>query len=242
MSHAVAVRAERLTKTLGARKVLRALDLTIHAGECVVLRGHNGTGKTTLLRCLAGLVRPDAGHVSWFGRSPAETAAHGLIGMVAHESHLYPHLTLRENLVLAGRLQGVAGPTLRADRWLEAAGLHDHSRRLPREVSQGMRRRTSIARAMLHDPPLLLLDEPFSSLDQSGRSWLAGLLRDRYEQGQTTCLVTHETATAPEVAGRVLELRAGSLWETDEGSSGRNGDAPASVNVPAPGRHEEVAA
>ncbi len=95
MSQRLAIRAERLTKTMGKRSVLRGLDLAIIEGECVVLRGDNGSGKTTLLRCLAGLARPDEGLVLWFERSPLETSARRLIGMVAHESHLYRHLTLR---------------------------------------------------------------------------------------------------------------------------------------------------
>jgi heme exporter protein A len=231
MCHRVAIRAKGLTKTLGTRTVLRGIDLVINAGEFVILRGDNGTGKTTLLRCLAGLARPDAGHVGWFERSTNETAAHRLVGMVAHESHLYPHLTLRENLVLAGRLQDVAGPVPRANRWLEAAGLDDHAGRLPREVSQGIRRRTSIARALLHDPPILLLDEPFSGLDQAGRGWLVGLLREGHEQGRTTCLVTHEAPTVRPLADRALELRSGRLW----GPSGASFVEPRA-------RHEEVMA
>ena len=231
MSHQVAIRAEGLTKSLGKHGVLRGVDLTIIAGECVTLRGDNGAGKTTLLRCLAGLARPDAGHVCWFGRSPTETATHRLVGMVAHESHLHPHLTLRENLVLAGRLQDIAGPIPRADRWLEAAGLDNHADRLPKEVSQGMRRRASIARALLHEPMILLLDEPFSGLDQAGRAWLVDLLQEGHEQGRTTCLVTHEAPSKRQVSDRVLELRSGRLW----GSPGASFAEPRA-------RHEEVMA
>ena len=242
MCHRVAIRAEGLTKTLGTRTVLRGVNLAIIAGECVVLRGDNGTGKTTLLRCLAGLVRPDAGHVRWFERSPVETAAHRLIGMVAHESHLYPHLTLRENLVIAGRLHDVSGPTRRASLWLEAAGLNEHADRLPREVSQGMRRRTSLARALVHEPPILLLDEPFSGLDQAGREWLCDLLLERQRQGRTTCLVTHEDPTTRHLADRVLELRSGRLWASAGPSSDRETDACVAASVSPRACHAEVTA
>ena len=109
MSQRVAIQAEGLMKAMGRRTVLRGVDLAVLEGECVVLKGDNGSGKTTLLRCLAGLVRPDAGFVQWFERSPLETKARRLIGMVAHESHLYPHLTLRENLTIAGRLHDLSG-------------------------------------------------------------------------------------------------------------------------------------
>jgi heme exporter protein A len=207
----IGILADGLRKTLGTRTVLRGIDLAIMEGECVVLRGENGTGKTTLLRCLAGLVRPDAGRVLWGGHSPAETAAHRLIGMVAHESHLYPQLTLRENLVLAGRLQGVAEPKRRASWWLDMAGLSQHADLLPREVSQGLRRRTSLARALVHDPPILLLDEPTAGLDDRGRAWFSELLRERHDQGRTTCLVTHEDTMTTALPCRVLELRSGRL-------------------------------
>jgi heme exporter protein A len=211
MFRRISILAEGVTKTFGARTLLRKIDLAIAEGECVVMRGENGTGKTTLLRCLAGLVRPDSGRVHWFGHSPAETSAHRLIGMVAHESQLYPHLTLRENLVLAGRLHGIGEPTRRANWWLDAAELSRHAGRLPREVSQGLRRRTSLARAMIHDPPILLLDEPTTSLDDAGRAWLFDHLRRRQELSQTTCLVTHDHPGLIPIRHRLLELRSGRL-------------------------------
>ncbi len=229
MSQRLAIRAERLTKTMGKRSVLRGLDLAIIEGECVVLRGDNGSGKTTLLRCLAGLARPDEGLVLWFERSPLETSARRLIGMVAHESHLYRHLTLRENLILAARIQSLAEPAQRAGRWLDAAGLRRFADRLPGEVSQGMRRRTSLARALLHEPPILLLDEPYSGLDQAGSEWLSHTLLDRRSQGQTTCLVTHEHPTTDWLGSRTLELRAGRLSVSD----GSESDLDPSVSISA---------
>ena len=233
MSQRVGIRAEGLTKAMGTRTVLRAVDLAIGEGECVVLRGDNGSGKTTLLRCLAGLVRPDAGHVMWFDRSPRETTARRLVGMMAHESHLYPNLTLRENLTVAARLQGLRDPTQRASFWLEAAGLEHHAQRLPREVSQGMRRRTSLARALLHEPPILLLDEPSSGLDQAGRQWLYDVLLERQGQGRTTCLVTHEDFGVEHLACRGLELRSGRVWASESPGPRENSAASASLSLPA---------
>ena len=186
--------------------------------------GDNGAGKTTLLRCLAGLVRPDAGGVRWFGLGPEQAAMRSLIGLVAHESLLYPYLTLRENLVLAGRLHAVSEPARRAMHWLGSAGLDGHADRLPGEVSRGMRRRASIARALINDPPILLLDEPFSGLDRTGCDWTADLLRTRRLRGWTTCLVTHEDRTARQLADRTLELRSGRLGASVRSAPTSTGD------------------
>jgi heme ABC exporter ATP-binding subunit CcmA len=242
MSHRVGIEAVGVTKTLGTRTVLRGVDLAIAAGESVVLRGDNGSGKTTLLRCLAGLYRLDAGQIRWFERSPAEIAAHHLIGMVAHESHLHPHLSLRENLILAGRLQDVSGPIHRARLWLEAAGLAGHADRLPREVSEGMRRRASLARALLHEPPILLLDEPFSGLDQAGVTWFYDVLLERQRRGLTTCLVTHDVYAIRPLADRIVELRSGRLWDSAGPSASKATDDMLAVSVSIPGCHAEVTA
>ena len=214
MDQPAAIRTEGLHKALGRSAVLRGVDLAVRAGECVALRGDNGAGKTTLLRCLAGLLRPDAGLVVWFDRSPREPAARRLLGMVAHEGHLYPHLTLLENLVLVARLQDVPGAVAAARRGLDAAGLGPHADRLPREVSKGMRQRAALARALVHETPILLLDEPFAGLDPSGRAWLSDLLGARRERGWATCFVSHDDATTRALADRVLELRAGRLRES----------------------------
>lgn len=242
MDHRVAIRAKGLTKTLGTRTVLRDVDLTVNAGECVLLLGNNGSGKTTLLRCLAGLVGLDAGHVQWLGHSPVDTAAHLLIGMIGHESYLYPHLTLRENLIFAGRLYNVSAPIRRASAWLQAADLSEQADRLPREVSQGLRRRTSLARALVHEPPILLLDEPFSGLDHAGREWLSDLLLERRRQGRTTCLVTHEDPTTRHLADRALELRSGRLLASAGPSSYQELHGCVAAGVSPRACHAEVTA
>jgi ABC-type transport system involved in cytochrome c biogenesis ATPase subunit len=145
----------------------------VRAGESLLLRGSNGAGKTTLLRCLASSVRPTSGAVWWFGhRVCDDPSLRRLIGMVAHESRLYPQLTLRENLLLAARLYAVDAPGGQADRLLDETGMAAHANRRPAEVSRGMRQRVSVARTLIHQPRILLLDEPFSGLDLAGRGWL----------------------------------------------------------------------
>lgn len=211
MPSCVAIRAEGVRKSLGKRAVLAGLDLVIVEGESLEIRGENGSGKTTLLRCLAGLIRPDAGRIEWSGRATAGLGTCSGIGLVAHETHLHPHLTLRENLELCGRLHGLDDARHRADWWLGEAGLGRAAARLPREVSQGMRRRASIALALLHAPAILLLDEPTAGLDEPGRSWLVSILEDRGARGSTTCLVTHDASGSLPDPTRILVLRRGGL-------------------------------
>ena len=184
------VRARELTKHYGSRTILRRVDLEIAAGEAVALRGGNGAGKTTLLRCLAAITRPTRGEVWWFGQ-PAygDPAQRRCVGMVAHESRLYPHLTLRENLLFAGRMYGIDHPAERADQLLADVGLAEHAQRLPMQVSRGMGQRVAVARALVHEPPILLLDEPFSGLDAEGQAWLTAHARDA--AGNRLCDLLH---------------------------------------------------
>ena len=209
-----AIRASRLSKTFGGLTVLDAVDLEIAAGESVALCGANGAGKTTLLGCLASVLRPDGGEVRWFGRlAGRDVALHRRIGLLAHENGLYSHLTLRENLVFAARMGGIGSPRHHADRWLDMAGLTPHADLLPTRLSRGMRQRLAVARALIHNPPLLLLDEPFTALDAAGAEWLLGLLIDLRDRGHTICFVTHEQEKIRRLAQRVVELREGKLYD-----------------------------
>ncbi len=189
-----AIRATRLSKAFDGRTVLDAVDLEIAAGESVALIGANGAGKTTLLGCLASVLRPDGGEVRWFGHLVGrDVALHRRIGMVAHESGLYSHLTLRENLIFAARMGGIGGAPRLADRWLDMTGLTPHANVLPTRLSRGMRQRLAVARALIHDPPLLLLDEPFTALDAAGAEWLLTLLADLHD-ARTHDLFRHPRA------------------------------------------------
>lgn len=212
----IPIQTKGLSKSFGRRMVLRQIDFDVAEGECVALTGANGAGKTTLLRCLATVIRPNSGEVRWFGRlATADLSARRLVAMVAHESLLYPHLTLRENLVFAARMYGVSEPHQRADDWLRNAALNAHAHRLPVQISKGMRQRLAVARAMIHDPRIVLFDEPFSSLDQQGAGWLLELLRELRSRGCALCFATHDEQTVQQLADRVIELRSGQLFERD---------------------------
>jgi len=210
----MAIEVRGLSKVFGQRSVLSDLSLDVAESDSVALTGANGAGKTTLLRCLAAVTRPTSGEVRWFGTSAAgNPAARRLIGMVAHESRLYPHLTLRENLIFAARMTDVPRPGQRVDQLLKSVGMEAHAQRLPAAISKGMVQRVAVARALVHDPPILLLDEPFSGLDAQGSDWLAKLLLELRGRGRTICFATHDAEKVRLLAGRVLEVRSGRVWE-----------------------------
>jgi len=214
----VAIEVRRLSKRFGRRLVLDQIDLQVAAGESVVLTGPNGAGKTTLLCAMAVLVRPTSGEVLWFGEKAAgRHADRRLIGMVAHENRLYPHLTLRENLIFAARMCDVDRPQDRAELLLETVGMLAHGDRTPPVLSKGMRQRLSLARALIHDPPILLLDEPFEGLDLDAANWLTTLLQELRQRGRTLCFVLHDEARTRLLADRVLHLHQGRLMQVAVG-------------------------
>lgn len=222
-----ALEARSLSVDYGHRRILRSLTFAIRPGEIVELRGGNGSGKTTLLRCLAGIVRPTLGHVTWFGE-PAGccTAMRKWLGVLAHESSLYSHLTLAENLLFVARVCGVERPRERVAEALREVGLADRSHCTPPKVSRGMRQRVSIARAFLHRPRIVLLDEPFSGLDAAGRDWLVARLARARDDGQTVCLATHEQVGSLAVCDRTFQLHGGRLTATDAAGSPTSIDTP----------------
>jgi heme ABC exporter ATP-binding subunit CcmA len=217
MKHSLnALQTRGLCKRLGGRVVLRDVDLDIHRGQCVAVTGANGAGKTTLLRCLAGLARPTSGQVSWFGRQPGKsTAGRQLAGIVLQESCLYPCLSPLENLLFAGRMWGVSAPRQRARDLLQQAGLGDVADRQVGQLSRGMQQRLTLVRGLVHDPLILLLDEPFSALDRDGRRWLGGLLQKLKNRGRTICLASHDDQVIRNIADSSVRLRAGRLHRAD---------------------------
>jgi heme ABC exporter ATP-binding subunit CcmA len=195
--------------------VLNGISLAVRSGELVALEGANGAGKSTLLKCLAGAVRPDRGVVTWFETSSRCTPeVRCRIGFVGHECGLYADLTALENLVFAGRMHGVAHPAERANEALAVAGLEAMAGRPVRQLSQGMRQRLAILRAVLHEPPLILLDEPFASLDEPGRCWLEQLFRQWRLAARAVCYVSHDAPRNYELADRVIVLDAGRIVES----------------------------
>ncbi len=226
-THAIEVAG--LFKTLSGRPVLRGVEMTVPAGRLAVVRGSNGAGKTTLLKCIAGLIRPERGEVLWFGRpAAADAAARRLVGMVSHETALYPQLSLRENLRFAARLGDLSEPCRQADDWLERLGLSTCANCLPLQVSRGMRQRITVARALIHAPSILLLDEPFSGLDAEGSAWLVDLLRQLRGQGRAICLVSHDPEKTWQLADMVYHLDGGRAYRTDP-----SGEAPPLASLPA---------
>ena len=213
--------AAGLERAFGALRALRGVSLEVGAGETLAIAGPNGAGKSTLLRILAGLMRPSAGSVTIEGHpvSPADPASRRPIGLVSHQSLLYDDLTLHENLAFAARLHGLSDPDATARRALDDAGLGARGGDLPRLLSRGMLQRAAIARAILHDPRVLLLDEPFTGLDAASAERLRGLLAERAAAGRALVLVTHHLAEAWDIATRVAVLVAGG-WVLDEPKAG----------------------
>jgi heme exporter protein A len=200
--------------------VLRDLDLTLDRGEALAVAGPNGAGKTTLLRLLAGLLRPTTGEVSILGRPLyGDHSARRAIGFLSHQSLLYDDLTLLENLTFTARLYGLARPAERAREALDAAGLSARGSDTPGRLSRGLLQRAAIARALLHRPEVLLLDEPFTALDEPSSSRLRELLRAVLAGGGAMVVVTHHLAEVWDLATRVAVL-VGGRWRCDEPVTG----------------------
>jgi ABC-type multidrug transport system ATPase subunit len=182
--------------------------------EVVAIVGANGAGKTTLLRCLATATPPTAGTICWLAQPQlTKIQLRHCLGYAGHDSYLYPHLTVEENLLFAARMYGAATDSDRVNARLSEAGLAGAGPLLCGRLSQGMRRRVSILRAIVHDPAIVLLDEPSTGLDQRGQGWLARILRELKDRHCCICFVTHERQLVTELADRVLELREGRAWE-----------------------------
>jgi heme exporter protein A len=204
-----ALAVEGVWKYYGDFPALRDIRLTSEPGTCLALIGRNGAGKTTLLRTIAGFLRPMKGKIRILGREPRETATRRDIGFLGHGIAVYDELSALENLMLYARLYGIADPRRRALEWLERTGMERVRDGLVREFSRGMRQRLAVARAFLHEPAVLLLDEPFTALDDRAIAVLQRLLRDARAQGRTVVLSTHQLREALELASHVALLNRG---------------------------------
>lgn len=203
------VRASALAKSFGARVAVRGVDFALGPGECLALFGPNGAGKTTLLRLIAGLLKPSAGSILVRDvdmRSDAQARA--AIGLVSHQTMLYPPLTANENVEFAARLFGVDNPATAAREALASLGVAGAGDERVGRLSRGQQQRVSIARALVHGPTVLLLDEPYSGLDASGAAALTAVLSGLRSRGAIMILVTHNV---PE--GLALATRAAVMLE-----------------------------
>ncbi|HLE72986.1 MAG TPA: heme ABC exporter ATP-binding protein CcmA [Anaerolineales bacterium] len=207
------IAARGLGKRFGYRLVLESVNLKVNPGELVVLLGPNGAGKSTLLRILASLSRPTFGEVEVAGsRFPQQAAAaRAQIGFLGHKPMLHEDLSARQNLIFYASLYGVKRPDARIKELLNLFDLDPRRHEPVRTFSRGMQQRLAVARAMLHRPKVLLLDEPHSGLDREAITILDGLLRDLAKKGTTILLATHDLQVAQRLAQRVEVLAAGRL-------------------------------
>ena len=207
------IQARGLRRRFAAVDAVAGVYLTVAPGETIAIFGPNGAGKTTLLRLLGTLLRPSDGTLRLFGRSVTDGGAYARrrIGFLSHRSFLYPDLTPTENLEFYARAFGVAAPAARARALLEELGLLGWAHRPVRTLSRGLEQRCALARALLHRPELLLLDEPFSGLDLDAGSLLRDTLRAVCAGGTTLLMVTHEVTHALELCRSGLILVRGQV-------------------------------
>ncbi len=205
------IKVRRLVKRFGPKPVLRGVDFAMRPGEFVALLGPNGAGKTTFLRILAALSKPSAGVVTVAGYPlPARAAeVRRRLGVVSHQPLLYGDLTAEENLVFYARMYGLRGIDMRVDEVLQLVGLAHRRGDLLREYSRGMQQRLAIARAILHDPEIMLFDEPHTGLDQEAAAMLDGVLQEVAARGRTVLMTSHDISRAAELADRVDILSKG---------------------------------
>ncbi|MGH9733293.1 MAG: ABC transporter ATP-binding protein [Candidatus Acidiferrales bacterium] len=215
-ARSLSVSFDRIEKRFGTLFALRGISLEIQPGEFVALLGPNGAGKTTLLRIAALLATPTRGHVRFTlgSRSAgAQESAKKLIGMVGHNPLLYEDLTAAENLKLFAQLYGLNDPVACAARGLESCRLADRANGIVRTFSRGMRQRLALARALLHGPSLLLLDEPGTGLDRQAIAWLGETLARLHREGCTMIMSTHARSESLELATRAVRLSGGRVGE-----------------------------
>jgi heme exporter protein A len=215
MSERPILETQNLSKAYGFLPVLKKINLQIPHGQFVALLGANGSGKSTFLRLCAGLSKPTTGRLYIGGwEIPREAmAVRAQIGLVSHQSLLYENLTAIENLRFFARLYPIQDGKKRADYLLEQVGLAKRANSLVRTFSRGMQQRLSIARALLNDPQVLLLDEPYTGLDQRAIEVLDELLRQAHQEGRTILMTTHQLERVVQLADRVVILAQGSIGQ-----------------------------
>jgi len=213
MNSAAIIETEGLAKRFGRLYALRSITLSVRAGEYAVVFGRNGAGKTTFLRIVSSLVRSYSGEVRLFGgdlkKAGEETRAR--IGFISHEGFLYRDLTVADNLRFYARLYGVKEPRARVDRLIARVGLEEKRDVAARALSRGMKQRLSLARAFIHEPELLLLDEPYTGLDEQACDILDDVLDQFIAGGGTAVLTTHNVERGLKHSHRVFVFDRGSV-------------------------------
>ena len=207
------IETSALDKTFGFAPVLRGVNLQVAAGCGLLVAGHNGAGKSTLIAILAGLQRPSAGFARLFGvdSSALDSAQRRRVGLLTHQSFLYPNLTARENLEFYGALYKIEVPAATIAGWLERVGLAGAAAERVRDFSRGMERRLSLARAMLAAPDVLLMDEPFATLDAPGTALAVGITAEAMARGCAVVMTAHQAVAPAGLTLDVAELTRGRL-------------------------------
>ncbi len=211
-----AIEVREVIKRFGAFFALRGISLQIPAGECLALFGPNGAGKTTFLRILSALSRPSSGEILIHGQALQQhsLAVRRQFGVIGHQTFLYDDLSAAENLLFYARLYDLDSPRERTRAALAEVGLEKRADDRVRAFSRGMQQRLAIARAMLHDPDLLFLDEPYTGLDQHAAMRLTSWLQKLRDRRRTILLVTHDLAQGLALADRVMIfVRGRAVWQ-----------------------------
>jgi len=207
------IEIKKLTKQADNKLILRGIDLSIKKGETVAILGPNGAGKSTLLKVLATLIKPTSGVVKVNGMDLKKNHLEikKILGYLPHSSLLYDHYSPLENLVFFGNLYGVKNVEKRAIELVKDVGLSFFLNEPVKNFSRGMIQRIAIARAIVHDPEILLLDEPHTGLDQGAISILNNVILSMKEKGTTTLMVTHDFKQAAEICDRIIIVKSGKI-------------------------------
>lgn len=207
------IETKALVKTIGDKMILRGINLSIKKGETVAILGPNGAGKSTVLKILGGLIKPTSGEIKINGLDLKKDSydSKRKIGFLAHNSFLYDHLTPLENLKFFGKLYGVVNIEERAKKLIDEVGLSVFTHDPVQSFSRGMIQRIAIARAIIHEPEILLFDEPHTGLDQQAIKILNDVIIRMKQEGSTILMVTHDFGQAIETCDRFIIIKNGKV-------------------------------